>query len=83
MLKSVWKNVIGIVAFFSVIFCIFYFNIKVGFSAFDLTRTTLTPTLLSVTIMFLSIFITVLIVVFVIFIFLYCKKRKNKMEIDE
>ena len=77
MLKSVWKNVIGIVALFSVIFCIFYFNIKVGFSAFDYSKTTLNNVMsLTVFIAFLSVFLAILSVILVIVILIYIKRKK-------
>ena len=78
MLKSVWKNVIGITVLFGVIFAILFFNFKVGFTAFDFTKTTLNSLiLLNAFIVFLSIFLTVLIVVFVIFIVIHRKKKKE------
>ena len=80
MLKSVWKNVIGIVALFSVIFCIFYFNFKIGFTAFDFNFIILTPITLSFTIVILSIFLPILTAILIILIIIYRKRKKLKME---
>jgi len=81
MTKKNWKNVIGIVVLFGVIFSVLFFNFKIGFSVFDFPKTILNSLLLiNVFIAFLSGFIAVLFIVFIIFIILYYMKRKKKIE---
>jgi len=82
-MNSKKKNSLVGIALFVVIFCVIFFNIKIGFSVFDYSKTTLnTPILLNAFITFLSVFLTVLVVVIVIFIFLRYK-RKNREEREE
>ena len=83
MARKNWKNVIGIVVLFGVIFSVLFFNFKIGFSAFDYSETTLNSFILTnVFIAFLSVFLTVLSVIFVIAILIYIK-RKKKIEKSE
>ena len=77
MIKNVWKNVIGIIAIFMTLFLIFFFNLKIGFTAFDFTKSNINnPLLLIISIIIISVIISVLMVFLIIFIIIYRKKKK-------
>ncbi|KKM07263.1 hypothetical protein LCGC14_1735720 [marine sediment metagenome] len=61
-------NLIGLAAIITVVFCIFYFNIKIHFSVFE-------SIIKTQSFLILNSFIIVLIVIFIILV-IYIKRKK-------
>ena len=74
--RNIWKNFGGFGALISIIFCVFFFNIKIGFTVFE--NIGVIPS----SFLILSYFLIGLIIVIVILIVIL-KIRKNRTECEE
>lgn len=70
--KYFWKNFIALIVISSILFVVFAYNLKIGFSVFDWTEATISGMfILNAVIVFSSILL-------VVFLLLYRKRRKRK-----
>lgn len=72
--KNIWKNFTSFGVLISIIFCVFFFNIKIGFTVFENIGTV--PSIIIINLVF--VFIFVIIILLVIY-----KIRKNRTESEE
>ena len=70
--KQMWKNFTALVIIFSILFVVFIYNIRIGFSVFDWTDATISSMFI------LNAIIVLLSVPLVVFALLYRKKKKGK-----
>jgi len=73
--KNIWKNFTSFGVLISIIFCVFFFNIKIGFTVFENIGTMPSITI----IIFILVFIVV-IVVLAISAIIYCLRRNRRKE---
>ena len=78
--KNIWKNFTGFWALVLIISCVFFFNVKIGFTIFENIELILFNSLIFT--YFLG-FMAILIVVFLVVIVILYIKRKNIKEIDK
>ena len=70
--KHFWKNTIALIVVFSILFCVVIYNLRIGFSVFDWTETTISSMFI------LNAVIVLLSIPLIVFALLYRKKKKRK-----
>lgn len=72
--KNIWKNFTSFGVLISIIFCVFFFNVKIGFTVFENVGTLPSISLVFVTIFGMIVIISLLVIY---------KIRKNRTEHGE
>ncbi len=71
--KNIWKNFTIFGVLISIIFCVFFFKIKIGFTVFENIGDV--PSIMFISLVFVFIFVIIIILLLVIY-----KIRKNRIE---
>lgn len=72
--KNIWKNFTSFGVLISIIFCVFFFNVKIGFTVFENIEAMSSVILIN----FIFIFVIIIIILLVIY-----RIRKNRTEVGE
>ncbi len=73
--KNIWKNFTIFGVLISIIFCVFFFNIKIGFTVFENIEAM--SFIITINLVFIIIFVIIIILLLVI-----CKIRKRIEDIE-
>lgn len=73
--KNIWKNFTSFGVLISIIFCVFFFNVKLGFTVFENVGTL--PSIIFISLVFVFIFVIITIIISLLVIY---KIRKNRIE---
>ena len=74
--KNIWKNFTSFGVLISIIFCVFFFNVKIGFTVFENIGDM--PSIMFINLVFVFIFVIIILLFLVIY-----KIRKNRTEHGE
>lgn len=72
---EIWKNFVGFGVLITIIFCIFFFNIKIGFTVFE--NIGIIPSFIVITISIIIIIIIILMVLLIL------NKIEKNRQVDE
>ena len=75
--KNIWKNFTSFGVLISIIFCVFFFEIKVGFTVFENIGTVDSTVIINL------IFILIVLIVVITLLLVIYKIRKNRTERGE
>jgi len=73
--KNIWKNFTSFGVLISIIFCVFFFNVKVGFTVFEYIEAMSSIVIINLVFVFIFVIIILLLVIY--------KIRKNRTEHGE
>ncbi len=76
--KNIWKNFTIFGVLISIIFCVFFFNIKIGFTIFKNIEAM--SSIITTNLIFVFIFVIITIIILLLVIY---KIRKNRIEEKE
>ena len=71
--KKIWKNFTSFGVLISIIFCVFFFNVKIGFTVFE--NIGVVPSVILINFIFIFVIIIIIITLLVIY-----RIRKNRTE---
>ena len=75
--KNIWKNFTSFGVLISIIFCVFFFNVKIGFTVFE--NIGVVPSIIFVNLVFVIIFVIIIIITISFYYFVrLCNKSQVK-----
>lgn len=74
--KNIWKNFTSFGVLISIIFCVFFFNVKIGFTVFE--NIGVVPSIIFVNLVFVIIFVIIIITISFYYFVRLCNKSQVK-----